>query len=118
MMAESPNQPDQPKDAAAEPAAEAAPPDATGEAPAQAETPEAAAQAAETATQAGEPGNPPVADSLTFSRCAECKNAEEVNSAAGTLVCKKHNMLINAEADEIPDDCVEYEAKDGECGVT
>ena len=51
----------------------------------------------------------PAADSATFSRCAACKNAEEVNSAAGTLVCKKHNMLINAEADEIPDDCVEHE---------
>ena len=64
-------------------------------------------------TETPEPADPPAADSATFSRCAACKNAEEVNSAAGTLVCKKHNMLINAEADEIPDDCVEHEPKDG-----
>jgi hypothetical protein len=94
MMAESPDESVPPKDA---PAA------------AQPETPEPAAQAAE-------PADPPVADSLTFSRCAECRNAEDVNSAAGTLVCKKHNMLINAEADEIPDDCVEHEPKNDKCG--
>ena len=92
MMAESPNEPDQPKDAPAGPPAESAPPSATPEGPPQVES---------------------AADSATFSRCAGCKNAEEINSAAGTLVCKKHNMLINAEADEIPDDCVEHEAKDG-----
>lgn len=88
-MAESPNEPALPKDAPAEPAAEAA---------LHAETPE--------------PADLPAADSATFSRCAACKNAEGVNSAAGTLVCKKHNMLINAEADEIPDDCAEHEPKD------
>jgi hypothetical protein len=93
-MAEPSNEPALPKDAPAEPAAEAAPP-----------------------AEMLDPANPPAADSATFSRCAACKNAEGVNSAAGTLVCKKHNMLINAEADEIPDDCVEHEPKDGECGV-
>ena len=57
--------------------------------------------------------NAPAVDSTTFSRCAACRSATEVNSAAGTLLCKKHNMLINAEADEIPDDCSDYETKDG-----
>jgi hypothetical protein len=57
--------------------------------------------------------NAPAVDSTTFSRCAACRSATEVNSSAGTLLCKKHNMLINAEADEIPDDCGDYEAKDG-----
>ena len=52
------------------------------------------------------------ADSVTFSRCANCRHATDVNSAAGTLVCAKHNMFINAEADEIPDDCAEHEPKD------
>ena len=87
-MAESPNEPAQPKDAPAEP-------------PPRPDAPPAG--------RPPEPANPPAADSATFSRCAACKHAEEVNSAAGTLVCKKHNMLINAEADEIPDDCVEHE---------
>ena len=97
MMAESPDELPQPKAAPAEASAEAAPPGATAEPPA--------------------PADPTAADSATFSRCAACTNAEGVNSAAGTLVCKKHNMLINAEADEIPDDCVEYEPKDGEAGA-
>ena len=94
-MAESPDELVRPKDAPAEPAAEAGPPSSEPEAALQAETPQ--------------PADPPVADSATFTRCAACKNAEAVNSAAGTLVCKKHNMLINAEADEIPDDCAEHE---------
>ncbi len=62
-------------------------------------------------TEAAESPSPDADDSVTFSRCADCVNAEEVNTTAGTLVCKKHNMCVNAEADEIPDDCVEYEAK-------
>jgi hypothetical protein len=82
MMAERPDGPAEPRDAPAEPSAQAAPP----------------AQ--------------PIVDSATFSRCARCKYAEEVNSAAGTLLCRKHNMLIDAEADEIPDDCVEHEPMD------
>ena len=52
------------------------------------------------------------ADSSTFARCASCRHAAEVERSAGTLVCRKHNMLVNAEADEIPDDCVEYEARE------
>lgn len=52
------------------------------------------------------------ADSATFSRCAGCANSEEINPSTGTLVCKKHNMRIDAEADEIPDDCVEYHSRD------
>jgi len=97
-MTESPNEPARPKDAPAEAAAETAPPRATLEPALQTETPDPAA--------------PPAVDSATFSRCARCRNAQEVNSAAGTLVCKKHNMLINAEADEIPDDCPAHEPDD------
>jgi hypothetical protein len=48
-------------------------------------------------------------DSATFMRCAGCRHAKEVDVSAGTLACGKHNMLINAEADEIPDDCPEHE---------
>ena len=81
-MTESPNGPAQPKQLSAQPPAESAPSEA------------------------------PAVDSATFSRCARCKHAEQVNSAAGTLACKKHNMLINAEADEIPDDCAEHEPID------
>ena len=94
-MTESPNQPASPKAPPAESDTEAAPQNAT---------PEAALQA--------EPPGPPAVDSATFSRCARCRFAEEVNSAAGTLLCQKHNMLINAEADEIPDDCAEHEPVD------
>ena len=52
-------------------------------------------------------------DSITFARCAGCRHAAEVDRAAGTLLCKRHQMLVNAEADEIPDDCVEYGAAEG-----
>jgi len=50
-------------------------------------------------------------DSTTFARCAGCVHSDQVDMTAGTLVCKKHNMCINAEVDEIPDDCTSYEAK-------
>ena len=59
--------------------------------------------------------NPPAAeldkaaDSSTFARCATCRHAKNVNIEHGTLLCKRFNMLVNAEADEIPDDCPEYE---------
>ncbi len=59
-----------------------------------------------------EPAAPQQADSASFSRCAGCGHAADVNDSAGTLVCKKHNMLVNAEADEIPDDCAAFEASD------
>ena len=52
------------------------------------------------------------ADSTTFTRCASCTNADDVNSSAGTLLCKRHNMRINAEAEEIPDDCPDYQPLD------
>jgi hypothetical protein len=48
-------------------------------------------------------------DSHTFMRCTSCKHAENVNIAAGTFICAKHNMKCDAEDDAIPDDCVEYE---------
>ena len=50
-------------------------------------------------------------DSLTFSRCAACLHAEQVDVSVGTLVCRKHDMCINAEAEEIPDDCVDFEQR-------
>lgn len=51
-------------------------------------------------------------DSVSFSRCAGCKYSAEVDSSSGTLLCTQHDMRINAEADEIPDDCVAYEPAD------
>lgn len=54
-------------------------------------------------------------DSANFERCSTCVHAGGVDGNAGTLHCKKHDMYVNAEADEIPDDCVEYEAG-GETG--
>ncbi len=57
------------------------------------------------------PNPPRPEDSATFSRCAECAHSDRVDVSGGTLLCKKHDMYINAEADEIPDDCVEFEAK-------
>lgn len=46
---------------------------------------------------------------VSFERCCSCRHATQKNMDQGTLVCKKHNMLINATDDEIPDDCKEYE---------
>lgn len=68
----------------------------------------------EAPTQEAEPKLPVVsaADSATFSRCAGCRHAKEVDISGGTLACGKHNMLINAEADEIPDDCAEHAPSD------
>jgi len=44
-----------------------------------------------------------------FARCATCRNAGSIDLEAGTLLCNRFNMFVNAEADEIPDDCPEYE---------
>ena len=44
-----------------------------------------------------------------FARCATCRNASGIDVVQGTLLCNRFNMLINAEADEIPDVCPEYE---------
>ena len=63
-----------------------------------------APQAAAAASQEIQP-----VDSASFLRCAGCRHAKGVDTAAGTLLCDKHNMHINAEQDEIPDDCVEHE---------
>jgi len=49
------------------------------------------------------------ADSAKFARCSSCAYGNNVNGSAGTLLCGKHDMVINAEADEIPDDCADYE---------
>lgn len=72
--------------------------------------PEWAEQEADSTGGAGRTAINP-ADSATFSRCAGCIHAQDVDVSAGTLVCGKHNMIINAEADEIPDDCIEHEKK-------
>ena len=58
---------------------------------------------------AAAPQAPQPIDSASFLRCAGCRHAKGVDVAAGTLLCDKHNMHINAEQDEIPDDCVEHE---------
>ena len=63
-----------------------------------------APQAAPAASQDIQP-----VDSASFLRCAGCRHAKGVDTAVGTLLCEKHNMHINAEQDEIPDDCVEHE---------
>lgn len=47
-------------------------------------------------------------DSAAFLRCASCLHADHVDSQAGTLICGKHKMTIDAEAGEIPDDCPEH----------
>ena len=62
------------------------------------------------------PNGPPVdstnsSDSGNFLRCSDCVHAEAVDASAGTLLCRKHNMHVNAEADEIPDDCTEFQAR-------
>ena len=49
-------------------------------------------------------------DSATFTRCSSCKHAKDVDQNVGTLFCCQHEMFVNAEADEIPDDCAEYES--------
>jgi len=47
-------------------------------------------------------------------RCLACKYATEKNPQKGTLLCTKHDMLINADADEIPDDCPEFSPMNSE----
>lgn len=43
-----------------------------------------------------------------FARCATCQNAADIELEQGTMLCRRFNMFINADADEIPDDCLEY----------
>ena len=52
----------------------------------------------------------PPPESSAFTCCMGCANAEAIDQSAGTLVCGKYNMRINAEADEIPDDCAGFAA--------
>lgn len=68
----------------------------------------------DSAVAAPSPCEPAAADSASFCRCASCGHAREVNSAAGTLLCHRHGMHINAEADEIPDDCPEFQPPQSE----
>ena len=46
---------------------------------------------------------------VSFNRCSTCKHATELLANEGRLRCLQFNMLIDAEADEIPDDCPHYE---------
>ncbi len=64
-----------------------------------------------TASESGQAADD-VQDSLTFSRCAACRHAENVDRSAGSFVCRKHNMRCDAESDAIPDDCPQYEPAD------
>lgn len=50
-------------------------------------------------------------DSMTFSRCMGCAHVDEIDRAAGTLLCEKHNMRCDAESDAIPDDCPQFEPR-------
>ena len=63
-------------------------------------------------SDAGAGAVPPESDSAAFARCASCAHAGELDRSAGTLLCSKHDMRINAEADEIPDECTEFSARD------
>jgi len=63
------------------------------------------------APDAAWPAEPASDESATFARCAGCAHSDQVDLSAGTLLCRKHDMRVNAEADEIPDDCAEYQAK-------
>jgi len=58
--------------------------------------------------EAGPAGERPT-DSASFLRCAACRHAADVNPAAGTLLCRRHNMFVDALANEIPDDCPAFE---------
>lgn len=69
-------------------------------------------EAASPADQPGAAGE----DSTTFSRCARCRHAEQVDCAAGTLICTKHNMRCDAESDAIPDDCPQFEERSETAG--
>jgi hypothetical protein len=70
--------------------------------------------APEAAPESGEKrsGNPSASDmrveSRTFARCATCKHACEIDVDRGALLCRRFEMCVDAEADEIPDDCLEF----------
>ena len=44
-----------------------------------------------------------------LARCATCRHATDVVVNEGRLRCLKYDMLIDADADEIPDDCAHFE---------
>jgi len=52
-------------------------------------------------------GTPPQ-ESEAFARCAACRHSAEIDSAAGTFICRKFNMRCDAEGGAIPDDCIEF----------
>jgi len=48
-------------------------------------------------------------DPANLERCLFCKHSRDRNPEKGTLTCQRYSMLIDNQADEIPDDCVEFE---------
>ena len=48
-------------------------------------------------------------DPANLERCLACKHSRDRNPEKGTLTCQRYSMLIDNQADEIPDDCVEFE---------
>lgn len=74
-----------------------------------AEEPEQDAPNRENASPGEEGARPPSpVEESPFARCATCKNATDIELDQGTMLCRRFNMFVNADADEIPDDCLEY----------
>lgn len=48
-------------------------------------------------------------DLENLQRCLSCKHSRDRNPENGTLICQHYDMLIDNQADEIPDDCVAFE---------
>ena len=44
-----------------------------------------------------------------LARCSACRHATDVVVNEGRLRCLEYDMLIDADADEIPDDCARFE---------
>jgi len=51
----------------------------------------------------------PSQGSTNLERCLACKYSKDRDPDKGVLTCTRHNMLINADVDEIPDDCPDFE---------
>ena len=51
-------------------------------------------------------------DFANLERCLACKHSRDRNAEKGTLTCQRYSMLIDNQADEIPDDCVEFQPEE------
>ena len=49
----------------------------------------------------------------SYARCATCQHASDIDLERGVLLCNRFEMYVDAEADEIPDDCLEYKRDPG-----